>query len=200
MFQTLNKYKIMPENQNFAKSLLISIPKWIQSYSMDKNEMMFVIYPEYISPFFCFLKDHTSTQYKLLMDITAVDYPTKEKRFEVVYNLLSIQHNSRIRIKTLVDEITPLESIVPIYNSANWWEREVWDMFGIFFTKHPDLRRILTDYGFQGHPLRKDFPLSGFVEVRYDDSEKRVITETIEITQEFRYFDFASPWELINKK
>jgi NADH:ubiquinone oxidoreductase subunit C len=113
---------------------------------------------------------------------------------------LSIQHNSRIRIKTLVDELTPIDSLVNVYSSSNWFERETWDMFGIFFIEHPDLRRILTDYGFEGHPLRKDFPLSGFVEVRYDDTEKRVITEPLEITQEFRYFDFSNPWEILEKK
>jgi NADH/F420H2 dehydrogenase subunit C len=134
------------------------------------------------------------------MDITAVDYPTKTERFEVVYNLLSLQYNTRVRIKTQVSELTPLESLVPLYNSASWWERETWDMFGIFFSNHPDLRRILTDYGFEGHPLRKDFPLSGYVEVRYDDSEKRVLTEALELTQDFRYFDFASPWELIERR
>jgi NADH dehydrogenase (ubiquinone) Fe-S protein 3 len=186
--------------EQFAKSLILLIPKWIQSYSFDKNEMIFVINPEYLIPFFSFLKDHTNTQFKMLMDVTAVDFPSREKRFEVVYNLLSVQYNSRIRIKACVDEITPISSLVEVYSSANWWERECWDMFGIFFSNHPDLRRILTDYGFQGHPLRKDFPLSGYVEVRYDDSEKRVITEPIEMTQEFRYFDFASPWELIEKK
>ena len=188
----------MPDQ--FAKSLILVVPKWIQSYSFEKNEMSFVIYPEYLLPFFYFLKDHTNTQYKMLLDVTAVDYPSREKRFEVVYNLLSLQYNSRIRIKTVIDEMTPINSIVSVYSSANWWEREVWDMFGIFFAEHPDLRRILTDYGFQGHPLRKDFPLSGFVEVRYDDSEKRVITEPVELAQEFRFFDFSSPWELIDKK
>lgn len=187
-------------NETFAKSLLLLVPKWIESYSYQKGEMIFVITPEYVLPFFQFLRDHTQTQFKLLADITAVDYPSRNSRFEVVYNLLSIQYNARIRIKTSVDEITPLNSLVDIYPSANWFERETWDMFGIFFTEHPDLRRILTDYGFQGHPLRKDFPLSGYVEVRYDDSEKRVITEPLEITQEFRYFDSASPWELIDKK
>ncbi len=192
-------------NENFAKSIILTVPKWIQSSTgllntLQKNEIILSIYPEYIIPFFSFLRDHTQTQYKVLIDITAVDYPSKSKRFEVVYNLLSIQHNSRIRIKTFVDEITPVDSLVQIYNSANWWERETWDMFGIFFSNHPDLRRILTDYGFEGHPLRKDFPLSGFVEVRYDDSEKRVISEPIEMTQEFRYFDFSSPWELLEKK
>jgi NADH dehydrogenase (ubiquinone) Fe-S protein 3 len=187
-------------SETFAKSLILLVPKWIQSYTFQKGEMIFVIAPEYVLPFFQFLRDHTQTQFKLLADITAVDYPSRSARFEVVYNLLSIQYNARIRVKTCVDEITPLNSLVEIYPSANWFERETWDMFGIFFTEHPDLRRILTDYGFQGHPLRKDFPLSGYVEVRYDDSEKRVITEPLEMTQEFRYFDFASPWELIEKK
>jgi NADH/F420H2 dehydrogenase subunit C len=140
-----------------------------------------------------------NTQYKLLVDITAVDYPSRPLRFEVVYNLLSIQYNARIRIKTCVDEIKPLISSTGVFSSAGWWEREVWDMFGIFFSNHPDLRRILTDYGFQGHPLRKDFPLTGYVEVRYDDSEKRVVTESLELTQEFRFFDFSSPWEQIEK-
>jgi NADH/F420H2 dehydrogenase subunit C len=140
-----------------------------------------------------------NTQYKVLVDVTAVDYPSRPLRFEVVYNLLSVTYNARIRIKTCVDEIQPLLSSSPVYSSAGWWEREIWDMFGIFFSNHPDLRRILTDYGFQGHPLRKDFPLTGYVEVRYDDSEKRVITESLELTQEFRFFDFSSPWEQIEK-
>ena len=140
-----------------------------------------------------------NSQYKVLMDVTAIDYPTRNLRFEVVYNLLSIEYNSRIRIKTCIDEITPVSSSTPLFSSAGWWEREVWDMFGIFFTGHPDLRRILTDYGFQGHPMRKDFPLTGYTEVRYDDSEKRVITESLELSQEFRYFDFSSPWDQIEK-
>jgi NADH dehydrogenase (ubiquinone) Fe-S protein 3 len=141
------------------------------------------------------LKYHTNTRFQVLIDICGVDYPSRKQRFEVVYNLLSIQYNSRIRVQTSVDEITPICSAVNIFPSAGWWEREVWDMFGVYFSNHPDLRRILTDYGFEGHPLRKDFPLSGYVEVRYDDSEKRVVSEPIEMTQEFRYFDFASPWE-----
>jgi len=136
------------------------------------------------------------------MDITAVDHigdssEGEEKRFEVVYILLSIQYNSRLRITTYVDELTPLESLVPLFKSAGWYERETWDMFGIFFSNHPDLRRILTDYGFEGHPLRKDFPLSGYEEVRYDDSEKRVIHESLQLAQDFRFFDFANPWEHI---
>jgi len=185
--------------QIFAKSLIKNVPKWIKSCNLKKNEIVFVIDSLYVTSFFSFLKNHINTQYKLLMDVTAVDYPSRDRRFEVVYNLCSIRYNSRIRIKICVDEVTPVSSVTHIYSSAGWCEREVWDMFGIFFSNHPDLRRILTDYGFQGHPLRKDFPLSGYVEVRYDDSEKRVISEPVEMTQEFRYFDFRSPWEQIEK-
>jgi NADH dehydrogenase (ubiquinone) Fe-S protein 3 len=186
-------------NSNFAQLVISMVPKWIQRYTFHKKEIIFTIFPEYILPFFTFLKMHTNTQFKMLIDVTAVDYPSRPKRFEIVYNLLSLQYNARIRIKTEVDEITPIESLTPLYNSANWFERETWDMFGICFLHHPDLRRILTDYGFEGHPLRKDFPLTGFIEFRYDDSKKRVISEPLEMTQEFRYFDFASPWELVEK-
>jgi len=188
------------EQQNFIKSLIRCTPKWIQQSQLLESrgrpyEIVFVVHHQFIVPFSLFLRDHINAQCKQLMDITAVDYPTRELRFEVVYNFLSIQYNSRVRVKACVDEITSIQSVTQLFSSASWWEREVWDMFGIFFSDHPDLRRILTDYGFQGHPLRKDFPLSGYVEVRYDDSEKRVITEPIELTQEFRLFDFSSPWE-----
>ena len=142
-----------------------------------------------------FLKDHENCLFKILVDIFVVDYPTKEHRFEVVYSLLSVKYNCRLKIKTFVDEVTPLRSIVDLYQSANWLEREIWDMNGIYIEQHPDLRRILTDYGFEGHPLRKDFPLSGYSEVRYDDSQKRVIYESLELSQEFRVFNFNSPWE-----
>jgi len=131
----------------------------------------------------------------MLIDICGVDYPEKEARFEVVYNLLSIKYNSRIRVKVAVDELTPIDSVTSIYNSAGWYEREVWDLYGVFFSNHPDLRRILTDYGFDGHPLRRDFPLTGHTEVRYDEAEKRIVTEPVELAQEFRVFDFASPWD-----
>ena len=187
------------EQKNFVKSLIKSAPKWIQHSSLCKNELLFFVYPQFILPFSYFLRDHVNTQCKQLMDVTAVDYPTRITRFEIVYNFLSVKFNSRIRIKSCVDEITPVSSVTEVFSCAAWWEREIWDMFGIFFSDHPDLRRILTDYGFQGHPLRKDFPLTGYVEVRYDDSEKRVITEPVELTQEFRFFDFASPWEQIEK-
>jgi NADH dehydrogenase (ubiquinone) Fe-S protein 3 len=181
--------------QNFAKYILKTVPKWIQFHVSHRNETIFYVDPQYLIPFFSFLRDHINTQYKILIDVTAVDHPSRFLRFEVVYNLLSVQYNARIRIKSCVDEITPISSSTSVYSSAGWWEREVWDMFGIFFSNHPDLRRILTDYGFEGHPLRKDFPLTGYVEVRYDDSEKRVLIEPLELSQEFRYFDFASPWD-----
>ena len=184
---------------HFATSLIQLVPKWIQSYIFHKNEYTFYVSPKNVVPFLYFLRDHMNTQYKILIDLTAVDYPSRSLRFEVVYNLLSVQYNARIRIKTCIDEITPLPSSTSLYSASGWWEREIWDMFGIFFQNHPDLRRILTDYGFQGHPLRKDFPLTGYVEVRYDDSEKRVVTESLELAQEFRYFDFGSPWEQIPK-
>ena len=186
-------------NNNFAKSIHLMVPKWIQYQVSHRDETTFYVYPQYLVPFLTFLRDHMSTQYKICIDITAADYPSRTSRFECVYMLLSVEFNSRIRIKTCVDELTPLESATSVYSSAAWFEREVWDMFGIFFHNHPDLRRILTDYGFQGHPLRKDFPLSGYVEVRYDDSEKRVCIESLECSQEFRYFVFDSPWEQIEK-
>ena len=180
---------------NFANYIIKTVPKWVQFHVSHKKETIFYVEPEYLIPFLFFLRDHLHTQYKILIDVTALDYSSRVLRFEVVYNLLSVQYNARIRIKSSVDEITPISSSTCVYSSAGWMEREVWDMFGIFFTNHPDLRRILTDYGFEGHPLRKDFPLTGYVEVRYDDSEKRVIAEPLELSQEFRYFDFASPWD-----
>lgn len=180
--------------QKITKFILKTVPKWVQYLQSSKKETVFLVYPQYLIPFFVFLRDHSNTQCKQLIDITAIDNPSRPLRFQVVYQLLSLQYNARIRVKTSIDEVTPVSSATSVFSCAAWWEREAWDMFGIFFSGHPDLRRILTDYGFQGHPLRKDFPLSGYVEVRYDDSEKRVITEPIEMSQEFRYFDFATPW------
>jgi NADH dehydrogenase (ubiquinone) Fe-S protein 3 len=174
--------------------LRLTLPKWIHNYEYSKKEATLIVHSKYVYPLLCFLKNHSNARFRILVDVCGVDFPSRKQRFEVVYNLLSVQFNARIRIKTSVDEITPLNSVVSIYPSAGWWEREVWDMFGVYFSNHPDLRRILTDYGFEGHPLRKDFPLSGYLEVRYDDSEKRVISEPIELAQEFRYFDFPSPW------
>jgi NADH-quinone oxidoreductase subunit C len=141
------------------------------------------------------LRDHPTTLYKCFIDITAVDYPARVERFDVVYHLLSPRHNTRIRVKCTTDEMTPVPSAIPVFPAANWYERETYDMFGVFFSGHPDLRRMLTDYGFEGHPLRKDFPMSGYVEVRYDDDQKRVVYEPVRLNQEFRQFDFLSPWE-----
>ena len=141
------------------------------------------------------LRDDHNCQFKQLVDLTAVDHPDQVERFEVVYNLLSLKLNQRVRVKLTTDENTPVASVSGVFSSAIWLEREAWDMFGIFFANHPDLRRILTDYGFEGHPLRKDFPLTGFKEVRYDEEQKRVVYEPVKLTQEFRRFDFMSPWE-----
>ena len=141
------------------------------------------------------LRDDAACLYKCFIDITAVDYPQRASRFDVVYHLLSPRHNVRIRVKCETDEMNPVPSAIPAFPCANWFERETYDMFGVFFSGHPDLRRMLTDYGFEGHPLRKDFPMSGFVEVRYDDDQKRVVYEPIRLNQEFRQFDFLSPWE-----
>jgi NADH-quinone oxidoreductase subunit C len=142
-----------------------------------------------------FLRDDPDCRFVCFTDITAADFPEREKRFEIVYQLLSPYKNARVRLKVATDEATPVPSAIPIFPAANWYEREVYDLFGVLFDDHPDLRRILTDYGFEGHPLRKDFPMTGFVEVRYDEEEKRVRYEPVKLTQEFRRFDFLSPWE-----
>ena len=148
-----------------------------------------------ISELLRFLRDDAACAFEVLIDICGVDYPERPQRFEVVYHLLSVSRNQRIRVKVATDEATPVPSITGLYPAAGWFERECWDMYGVMFAGHPDLRRILTDYGFEGHPLRKDFPLSGYVEVRYDEEEKRVVYEPVTLTQEFRRFDFMSPWE-----
>ena len=141
------------------------------------------------------LRDDPSCQFEVLIDLCGVDYPGRAKRFDVVYHLLSPRKNQRIRLKVQTDEDTPVPSVIPVFPAANWFEREAYDMYGILFSGHPDLRRLLTDYGFEGYPLRKDFPLTGYKEVRYDDEQKRVVYEQVRLTQEFRNFDFESPWE-----
>ncbi|HVB15653.1 MAG TPA: NADH-quinone oxidoreductase subunit C [Stellaceae bacterium] len=146
-----------------------------------------------------FLRDDPKCRFTLLCDICGVDHPDRASRFDVVYNLLSVNLNQRIRLKVETDEETPVPSATSLYSSAGWWEREAWDLFGIYFSDNPDLRRILTDYGFEGHPLRKDFPLTGYVELRYDEDQKRVVYEPVRLTQEFRSFDFLSPWEGMDK-
>jgi NADH-quinone oxidoreductase subunit C len=142
-----------------------------------------------------FLRDDANCQFAQLVDICGADYPEREERFDVVYNLLSLKHNQRVRVKLSTDEETPVPSVAAIFPCATWFEREAWDLYGIFFAGNPDLRRLLTDYGFEGHPLRKDFPLTGYTEVRYDEIEKRVVYEPVKLTQDFRVFDFMSPWE-----
>ncbi len=142
-----------------------------------------------------FLRDDQRCLFKLLMDVCGADYPDRPLRFDIVYHLLSVRHNQRVRVKVETDEATPVPSVTGVFSSAGWFEREAWDMYGVFFADHPDLRRLLTDYGFEGHPLRKDFPLTGYVEVRYDDEQKRVVYEPVKLVQEFRTFDFLSPWE-----
>ena len=145
------------------------------------------------------LRDHESCQFKQLIDICSVDYPERPQRFDVVYHLLSLTYNQRIRLKIATDGEMPIPSVTGIFSCANWYEREIWDMMGIPFADHPDLRRILTDYNFEGHPLRKDFPLTGFYEVRYDDEAKRVVYDPVRLPQDYRTFDFLSPWEGMTK-
>ncbi|XP_020865488.1 NADH dehydrogenase [ubiquinone] iron-sulfur protein 3, mitochondrial [Phascolarctos cinereus] len=180
----------------FGEYVAEILPKYIQQVQVSCfNELEICIHPDGVLPVLTFLRDHTNAQFKSLADLGAVDVPTRQNRFEIVYNLLSLRFNTRIRVKTYADELTPVDSVVSVHKAANWYEREVWDMFGVYFANHPDLRRILTDYGFEGHPFRKDFPLSGYVEVRYDDEVKRVVAEPVELAQEFRKFDLNSPWE-----
>jgi len=151
--------------------------------------------PDKLLALLAFLRDDPKCLFKQLADVCGVDWPEREKRFDVVYNLLSLKLNQRARVKVATDESTPVPSAAPVFSSANWFERETYDLYGIWFSDHPDLRRILTDYGFEGHPLRKDFPLTGFVELRWDDVQKRVVYEPVKLQQEFRRFDFLSPWE-----
>ncbi len=167
--------------------------------SNNKNEISIMAKQKDIFSILMFLKDNPSISMESLIDLTAVDYPNQEKRFILSYNLLSVSKNLRIRVKTNVNEDMPVQSITDIYPSANWYEREVWDLFGIRFSGHPDLRRILTDYDFEGHPLRKDFPLSGFTQVRFDDELGKVVKEPVKLDQDFRQFDSLSPWEGMSK-
>ncbi|KAL8790948.1 MAG: hypothetical protein Q9213_000373 [Squamulea squamosa] len=182
----------------YGQYLLSALPKHIQQFSVWKDELTIYIPPSGVIPVMSFLKYHTAAEYTMVADITAVDYPTRNNRFEVVYNLLSVRHNSRIRVKTYADEATPVPSICSLYDGANWYEREVYDLFGVFFVGHPDLRRIMTDYGFDGHPLRKDFPLTGYTEIRYDEEKKRIVVEPLELTQAFRNFEGGTAaWEQV---
>jgi NADH-quinone oxidoreductase subunit C len=166
-----------------------------EAASISFGELSVVVSRDRIADVLTKLRDDAACQFEVLIDICGVDYPERADRFDVVYHLLSPRLNQRIRIKISTGETTPVPSVNDVFPAANWYEREAYDLYGIRFTGHPDLRRILTDYGFQGHPLRKDFPLTGYVEVRYDDEKKRVVYEPVKLTQEFRDFDFESPWE-----
>lgn len=159
------------------------------------GELTLIVARERIVDVLTKLRDDPALQFEILLDITGVDWPARAERFDVVYHLLSMRKNQRIRVKLTTNETDPVPSVVSVFPTANWLERETYDMYGILFSGHPDLRRILTDYGFEGYPLRKDFPLTGYKEVRYDDEQKRVVYEPVRLTQEFRQFDFESPWE-----
>jgi len=185
--------------QILAAHIENKLPHGVQSTRITYGELTVNAGREQIADVLRFLRDDTQCRFETLIDIAGVDYPERSERFEVVYHLLSMRLNQRIRIKVRTNEDVPVPSVIEIYPSADWYEREAFDMYGITFAGHPDLRRILTDYGFAGYPLRKDFPLTGHVEVRYDDLQKRVIYEPVELTQEYRNFDFLSPWEGMNK-
>ena len=159
------------------------------------GELTMLVQGEAIVRVLTVLRDEPTLLFKELVDLCGVDYPARERRFDVVYHLLSVRHNLRLRIKVETDEATTVPSVREVFPTADWFEREAWDMYGILFSGHPDLRRILTDYGFEGHPLRKDFPMTGYVEMRYDEEQKRVIYEPVQLRQDFRSWDFLSPWE-----
>ena len=163
-------------------------------FELYRSEGSLLVQTHLLPDILTIVKNHFNYQFKVLTCISGVDYPENLYRFKIVYELLSLKRNSRLRLKVLLDELTPMSSVEKIIPGASWWECEIWDMFGVFFTKHPNLTRLLTDYGFEGYPLRKDFPLSGFIELKYDDKKKLIVSEYIELAQEYRVFDFKSAW------
>ncbi len=192
MDEQSERLEALNELGNYIRVLL---PDDVLGVVLVNGELTVSVRREPIVKILTALRDDTSCQMHQLIDICGVDYPDRKERFEVVYHLLSMRQNHRVRVKLTTDAVTPVPSVTAVYSAAGWWERETWDLFGVLFSGHPDLRRILTDYGFEGHPLRKDFPLTGYVEVRYDEQQKRVIYEPVKLDQEFRNFDFLSPWE-----
>jgi len=178
-----------------GKIVVAALGSSVTGYSIAFHELTLTAQPGDIVSVMRFLRDDVRCQFCNLIDVTAIDWPSRELRFDVVYHLLSPKLNLRIRVKAATDESTSVPSIIDVFPGADWFERETYDLYGIVFTGHPDMRRILTDYGFEGHPLRKDFPLTGYVEVRYDDEQKRVVYEPVKLVQDFRNFDFMSPWE-----
>ena len=181
--------------QELGEYIANGMPQYVLGTEVVLGQLIVTVNCEAIVRVLTFLRDDANCHFKQLVDLCGVDHPGSTERFEVVYNLLSLTHNQRVRVKVATKDNVPVPSVSGVFSSANWWEREAWDLFGIYFSEHPDLRRILTDYGFEGHPLRKDFPLSGYVELRYDDEQKRVVYEPVKLTQAFRDFDFLSPWE-----
>lgn len=179
-----------------AFTFLTELP-YISYVALEKGELVVHTVSQYLLPFLEMLKNAPQYRFEQLMDICGVDYPQRSDRFDVVYNLLSVSYNRRIRVIVTTDEVTPVPSVHQLWPCATWWERECYDLFGILFSGQPDLRRILTDNGFEGHPLRKDFPLTGYEEVRYDMGHRRVVKEPVSLTQDFRDFDFVSPWESV---
>lgn len=173
--------------------------KWLESFGATAETInggqVLNVPGEKLLPLLVSLRDDETTQFVQLVDIAGVDFPERPQRFEVIYLLLSLKQNARVRVRVCSDEKTPIPSAIPVFSSAGWFEREAWDMYGILFSDHPDLRRILTDYGFEGHPQRKDFPLTGYVELRYDVEQKRVVYEPVKLNQAYRNFDYLSPWE-----
>lgn len=187
----------MPDGElkGLGDAIAKALPGAITNVSTAFGELTLTVAPDRLIETVRYLRDDPSCLFVNFTDLTAVDYPTRVPRFDVVTHLLSPKHNRRIRVKVGVDEDQPVASLMELYPGANWFEREAYDLFGIIFTGHPDLRRILTDYGFSGHPMRKDFPMTGYVELRYNDEEKRVLYEPVHLNQAFRSFDFLSPWE-----
>ena len=181
--------------KDLGDGIASALAEHVIAVDCPKGELVLRVHPASVPAVMGYLRDDSQCLFKQLMDICGVDFPDRAERFEVVYNLLSLKHNQRVRVKVAVGEDQAVPSVVNIFPCAGWYEREVWDMYGVPFAENPDLRRLLTDYGFDGHPLRKDFPLTGFVEVRYDDEQKRVVYEPVKLTQDFRSFDFLSPWE-----
>jgi len=172
-----------------------AMPQDVIGTEVAVGELMVMVRPASITRVLTFLRDDSTCLFKVLIDVCGADYPEREARFDVVYTLLSMSQNQRVRVKLSVGEDEPVPTATGVYSAAGWCEREAWDMYGIYFADHPDLRRLLTDYGFEGHPMRKDFPLTGRVEVRYDETQKRVVYDPVKLSQDFRSFDFLSPWE-----
>ena len=178
-----------------GRTIAEALPGAVTGCVVTKGELTIAANTADIVRVATFLRDDLTCAFSCIIDVTAVDWPQRERRFDVVYHFLSPTGNQRIRVKIEVDEVSPVASLIDVFPGVNWFEREVYDLYGIVFTGHPDMRRLLTDYGFEGHPLRKDFPLTGFVEVRWDDEQKRVVYDPVNLAQEFRTFDFMSPWE-----